>query len=146
MPLSRKGKIYDKNPPQKFPKYLDIRFSTPPNVASLILIHGLIPSHFCAHLIVRLARFDGRSSVLAVVGGTLRDRLGLVAGCGSLELLTDSLDGRSAGGRDGSGTAKVRVDTSEDLSVVGLDVLDDNGTGDRVLAVTAGAVELAEVL
>jgi hypothetical protein len=40
----------------------------------------------------RLARLDSRSSVLAVVGGTLGDGLGLVTGGGALELLADGLD------------------------------------------------------
>jgi hypothetical protein len=93
----------------------------------------------------RLARLDSGSSVLAVVGGALGDGLGLRARLGALELLADGLDGRSASAGDGSGTAEVGVDTGKDLSVVGLDVLDDDGAGDAVLAVTAGAVELAEV-
>ena len=96
--------------------------------------------------VIRLARLDGGSGVLAVVGGTLGDGLGLASGLGSLELLADGLDGGSAGTGDGSGSAEVGVDASEDLSVVGLDVLDDDGAGDGVLAVTAGTVELAEVL
>jgi hypothetical protein len=91
----------------------------------------------------RLARLE--SSVLAVVGGALGDRLGLVAGGGALELLADGLDRRSAGVGDGGGSAKVGVDTGEQLAVVRLDVLDDDAAGDRVLAVTAGAVKLAKV-
>jgi len=94
---------------------------------------------------MRLARLDSGSSVLAVAGGALGDGLGLRAGLGALELLADGLDGSSAGAGDGSGTAEVGVDTGKDLSVVGLDVLDDDRAGDAVLAVTAGAVELAEV-
>lgn len=94
---------------------------------------------------MRLARLDSRGGVLAVAGGALGDGLGLRAGLGALELLADGLDGRSAGAGNGSGTAEVGVDTSKDLTVVGLDVLDDNGTGDRVLAVTTGTVELAKV-
>jgi len=94
---------------------------------------------------MRLARLDSGSSVLAVAGGALGDGLGLRAGLGALELLADGLDGRSAGAGDGSGTTEVGVDTGKDLTVVGLDVLDDNGAGDRVLAVTAGTVKLSEV-
>ena len=41
--------------------------------------------------------------------------------------------------------AEIGVDASKNLSVVGLDVLDDDGAGDAVLAVTAGTVELSEV-
>ena len=94
---------------------------------------------------MRLARLDSGSSVLAVAGGALGDGLGLRTGLGALELLADGLDGRSAGAGDGSGTTEVGVDTGKDLTVVGLDVLDDNGAGDRVLAVTAGTVKLSEV-
>jgi hypothetical protein len=94
---------------------------------------------------LRLARLDSRSSVDAVLGGALGDRLGLVARGGTLELLADSLDVGSTSTSNGSSSAKVGVDASKDLSVVGLDVLDDNTAGNRVLAVTACAVELAEV-
>ncbi len=94
---------------------------------------------------IRLASLDSRGGVLAVAGGALGDGLGLRAGLGALELLADGLDGSSAGAGDGGGTAEVGVDTGKDLTVVGLDVLDDDGTGDAVLAVTAGTVELAEV-
>jgi hypothetical protein len=93
----------------------------------------------------RLARLNSRSSVLAVVGGTLGDGLGLVAGGGALELLADGLDRRSAGVGDGGGSTKVGVDTGEQLAVGRLDVLDDDAAGDRVLAVTAGTVKLAKV-
>jgi hypothetical protein len=110
----------------------------------------------------RLASLDGGSSVLAVVGGTLRNGLGLVARSSSLELLADSLDAGSASTSDGSSSTsrklalpqiqhefwhipEVGVDTRKNLAVVGLDVLDDNAAGHRVLAVSAGAVELAEV-
>jgi hypothetical protein len=41
--------------------------------------------------------------------------------------------------------AEVGVDTNEDLSVVGLDVVDNHRASDGVLAVTTCAVELAEV-
>lgn len=91
----------------------------------------------------RLARLDG--GVLAVVRGALGDGLGLVAGGGALELLADDLDGAGAGARDGGRVAKVGVDARQDLSVVGLDVLDDDVALDAVLAVAAGAVELAKV-
>ena len=94
---------------------------------------------------MRLASLDGGSGVLAVVGGALGDGLGLVSGGGALELLADGLDGRSARVGDGGAVTEVGVDASEDLSVVGLDVLDDEGAGNAVLAVTAGTVELAEV-
>jgi hypothetical protein len=46
--------------------------------------------------------------------------LRLVAWGGTLELLTDGLDRRSARSRDGGGAAKVRIDSSKDFAVVGL--------------------------
>jgi hypothetical protein len=70
--------------------------------------------------------------------------LGLVAGGGSLELLADGLHVGSTTG-DLCGAAEVGVDASKDLSVVGLDVLHNDAARDGVLAVTARAVELAEV-
>lgn len=111
---------------------------------------------------VCLASLDSRSIVDAVLGWALGDRLGLLSGCGALELLADGLDGGGAGAADGSSAvdtsvyvhdvfkitilpAEVGVDASKDLSVVGLDVLDDNGAGDGVLAVAASTVKLAEV-
>lgn len=65
---------------------------------------------------------------------------------GSLELLTYGLDGRGTGRRDGSGAAEVGVDACKQLPVVGLDVLDDNASGNRILAVSTRTVELTEVL
>jgi hypothetical protein len=67
-----------------------------------------------------LARLDGGGSVLAVLGGALGDGLGLVAGGGTLELLANGLDGRSAGVGDGGSAAEVGVDTGKELAVVGL--------------------------
>ena len=93
-----------------------------------------------------LASLDRRSSVLAVIRRPLGHRLGLAARLRPLELLADRLYRRSARPRDTRGAAKVGVDAREDLSIVRLDVLDDDGAGDGVLAVAAGAVELAEVL
>ena len=78
-------------------------------------------------------------------GRTLGDRRGLLTGCGTLALLADGLDTGSTGVGDGGAVTEVAVDTGEDLAVVGLDVLDDNGAGGAVLAVTAGTVELSEV-
>lgn len=95
--------------------------------------------------VIRLTGLDGGSGVLAVGGRTLGDGLGLAARLGSLEFLADGLDAGSAGAGDGSSSAEVRVDASKDLSRVGLYVLDDNAARDRVLAVTASTVELAEV-
>jgi hypothetical protein len=92
-----------------------------------------------------LASLDSRSGVDAVLGRALGDRLRLVTRGGTLELLADSLDASSAGTSDRGSATEVGVDASEDLSVVGLDVLDDDAAGDGVLAVTACAVELAEV-
>lgn len=43
-----------------------------------------------------------------------------MAGGGTLELLADRLDGRSAGGGDGGSAAEVGVDTGEELARVGL--------------------------
>ena len=91
----------------------------------------------------RLARLEG--AVLAGSRGTLGNGLGLASGLGSLELLADGLDGGSAGTGDGSGSTEVGVDASEDLSVVGLDVLDHDLACERLLAVTASTVELAKV-
>jgi hypothetical protein len=93
----------------------------------------------------RLASLDSRGSVLAVVGRSLGDRLRLRAGLGALELLADGLDAGGASTGDGRSSTEVGVDASEDLAIVGLDVLDDDGAGDGVLAVTACPVELAEV-
>lgn len=92
-----------------------------------------------------LTSLDSRGGVLAVGRGSLGDGSGLLARDGTLELLADGLDAGSAGTGDGGSATEVRVDASKDLTVVGLDVLDDDGTGDGVLAVTARAVELAEV-
>jgi hypothetical protein len=94
---------------------------------------------------IHLAGLDSRSGVDAVLGWALGDRLGLVTRGGTLELLADSLDASGAGTSDRGSSTKVGVDASKDLSVVGLDVLDDDAAGDGVLAVTACAVELAEV-
>jgi hypothetical protein len=94
---------------------------------------------------IHLAGLDSRSGVDAVLGWALGDRLGLVTGGGTLELLANSLDASGAGTGDRGSAAKVGVDASKDLSVVGLDILDDDAAGDGVLAVTACAVELAEV-
>lgn len=71
--------------------------------------------------------------------------LGLLARDGTLELDADFLDRGSAGAGDGGDVALVGVDAGQDLSVVGLDVLDDNVAGAHLLAVTARSVELAEV-
>jgi hypothetical protein len=67
-----------------------------------------------------LARLDGRSGVLAVVGGALGDRLGLVSGGGALELLADLLDAGSASAGDSGSATEVGVDTSKKLARVGL--------------------------
>ena len=95
--------------------------------------------------VIRLARLDGGSGVLAVVGGTLGDGLGLASGLGSLELLADGLDGGSAGTGDGGGSAEVGVDADEQLSAGGLDVLHHHVALGALLAVAARAVQLAEV-
>jgi hypothetical protein len=93
---------------------------------------------------LHLAGLYGRCSVDAVLGWTLGDRLGLVAGGGTLELLADGLNVGSTTGQC-CGATEVGVDASKDLSVVGLDVLHDDAAGDGVLAVAARAVELAEI-
>ncbi len=68
----------------------------------------------------RLASLDGRGGVLALSGGALGDGLGLVAGLGAVELLADGLDGGSAGVGDGGRSTEVAVDTSKELSRLGL--------------------------
>lgn len=94
-------------------------------------------------MVKRLARLDG--GVLASLAGTRANLLGLLAGNGTLVLNADLLDGRSASSSDGGDVTLVGVDASEDLSVEGLDVLDDNVAGAHLLAVTARSVELTEV-
>ena len=96
---------------------------------------------------MRLARLDSGSGVLAVAGGALRDRLGLRAGLGALELLADGLDGAGAVAVvDGGRVTEVGVDTSKELAVGGLDVLHDDMALSGLLAVTARPVQLAEVV
>jgi hypothetical protein len=72
------------------------------------------------------------------------NRLGLITGRSTLELLADSLDAGSASG-DGRGVTEVGVDADERLAVVGLDVLDDDVALVGLLAVTAAAVQFAKV-
>jgi len=92
----------------------------------------------------RLARSE--SGELAGGGGASGDGLGLAAGLDALKLLADLLDVGSAGGAvDGGGVTEVGVDADKELAAGRLDVLDDNVTLGALLAVTAGAVELAEV-
>lgn len=94
---------------------------------------------------MRLARSE-RGSELAGVGSTGGDGLGLVAGSSTLELLADLLDIGSTGSAvDGGGVAEVGVDADEQLAGGGLDVLDNNVALGALLAVSARAVELAEV-
>lgn len=57
----------------------------------------------------------------------------------------DFLDRGSAGARDGSNIALVRVDTDERLAVIRLDILDNDVALPHCLAVAASAVQLAEV-
>jgi hypothetical protein len=65
----------------------------------------------------------------------------------ALEINADLLGAGGAGVGDGGSVAVVGVNTSEDLSTGGLDVLDDNvALGAVALAVAARAVEFAEVL
>jgi hypothetical protein len=65
----------------------------------------------------------------------------------ALEINADLLGAGGAGVGDGGSVAVVGVNTSEDLSTGGLDVLDDNvALGAVTLAVAARAVEFAEVL
>lgn len=93
--------------------------------------------------IKRLARLDRR--VTASVAGTRANLLGLVAGGGTLVLNADLLDGRSTSTGDVGDVTLVGVDSGEDLSVVGLDVLDNDVASAHLLAVTARSVELSEV-
>ena len=69
---------------------------------------------------MRLARLDSGSGVLAVAGGALGDRLGLVSGGGAFELLADLLNAGSASAGDSSSATEVGVDTSKKLARVGL--------------------------
>lgn len=80
----------------------------------------------CSRRSIRLARSQ-RSGELAVVRGTSRDRLRLIAGSSTLELLADLLDIGSAGSRvDGGRVTEVGVDAGKELSVGSLDTLDNN--------------------
>lgn len=90
----------------------------------------------------RLASLDG--GVLAGVAGAGADLGGLLAAVVALELRADLLDGGGAGAGDGGGVAVVGVDTGEELSAIGLDVLDGDSALAHLLAVAARAVELAE--
>ena len=93
---------------------------------------------------IRLAGSESREHT--GVGRTSGDGLGLAARADALEFLADLLDGGSAGSAvDGGSVAEVGVDSDEELAVGGLDVLDDNVALGALLAVSAGAVELAEV-
>jgi hypothetical protein len=94
---------------------------------------------------IHLARLERRSE-LAGVGSTSGGRLRLVARRRTLELLADLLDVGSAGSAvDGGSVAEVGVDADEQLAGGGLDVLDHDVALGALLAVPAGAVELAEV-
>ena len=94
---------------------------------------------------IRLARAERRSE-LAGVGSTSGSRLRLVAGRSALELLANLIDVGSAGSAvDGGSVAEVRVDADEQLTGGRLDVLDHDVALGALLAVSAGAVELAEV-
>lgn len=92
-----------------------------------------------------LARLE-RGSELALIGSTCGGRLGLIAGSGTLELLTNLLDAGSAGGAvNCSSVAEVGVDANKELTTGCLDVLDHYVTLGALLAVTARAVQLAKV-
>ena len=92
----------------------------------------------------RLARLDG-VGVGASRAGAGGHGLGLVARRGTLELLADFLHaGRAGGAIDGGGVTEVGVDASEELAVGGCDALDHDVAFGALLAVAAGAVELAE--
>lgn len=80
-----------------------------------------------------------------MVGDTGADLLGLVARGGSLVLDASLLDGGGARAGDGGDVALVGVDADEHLATVGLDVLDDDVALAHDLAVSAAAVQLAEV-
>jgi len=91
-----------------------------------------------------LARLEG--GVLAGVAGAGTQLLGLLAAVVALVLNTDLLDAGSASASDGGNVAVVGVDAGKDLAAGRLHVLDGDGTlGAVTLAVTARAVELAEV-
>jgi hypothetical protein len=92
-----------------------------------------------------LARLERRSE-LARIACTRGSRLGLVARCSTLELLTDLLNTSSTSGAvNGRSVAKVGVDANEQLSAGGLDVLDHHVALGALLAVAARAVQLAKV-
>ena len=85
--------------------------------------------------------------VLASLGWARRHRTRFVARRRPLELLADILDGASTGCRvDGRRVAKVGVDACEQLAVGGFDAFHDNMALGALLAVAAGAVQLAEVV
>jgi hypothetical protein len=92
-----------------------------------------------------LARSDLRCSVDASVARAGRSLLRLVARGSTFKLGADFLDIGSTGARDRSGVTKVGVDASKELTRLSNNVLDDDVALCALLAVSARAVELAEV-
>lgn len=82
---------------------------------------------------------------LASSTSTRRHRLRLVARRCTLELLADLLDTRCArSGVNSRSVAEVGVDADEELAVGSLDVLNDDVALGTLLAIAAGAVQLAK--
>ena len=92
-----------------------------------------------------LALSDLRLAVAASVAGTRGDLRRLAARLDTLELSADLLDIGGAGAGDGGGVAEVGVDTSKELAGLSDNVLDHDVALGGFLAVSARAVELAEI-
>jgi hypothetical protein len=92
-----------------------------------------------------LARWE-RVGVDASIGRSAANLLGLVTSVVALVLNADLLNVSGAGaGVDGSGIAVVGVDADQGASAVGDDTLELDVALKHLVAVSAGAVELAEV-
>ena len=110
-------------------------------------LHQLLKPLALKHAYGRENLASGNAGVDASLAGASADRLGLLSAVVALEVLADLLGASGAGVGDGGGVAVVAVDAGKKLAAGGLDVLDGNGAlGAVALAVTAGPVELAEVL
>jgi hypothetical protein len=120
-----------KNPHKRLPSLLLMQ---PKNIFEMLI-----------HLYHPLARGDLGCSVDASVAGAGRSLLRLVARGSTLEFSADLLDIGGAGGRDSSGVTEVCVDASKKLPRLSDHVLDDDVALSALFAVSARAVELAEV-
>lgn len=101
--------------------------------------------HSDSNMFRPLALGDLGLGVDAGVAGTGRGFLRLVARGSALEFSADCLDAGGAGTGNLGSVTKVGVDAGEELAGLGDDVLDDDVTLSALLAVTARAIELAEV-